>query len=107
MLKQKLSPPVLTKTEWLAVTVAIRDVVSTSCTFPKAQGWLARNLAWLFGTDAVVEASSPPADARTEALRRFICTIQRQREVDEDLVAPLLGQGFTRAQVDAIAMVTA
>jgi hypothetical protein len=91
---------VLTRVEWQAVTVALRDAERGhgAKSRPGAAGRLWR---WLTGA----EPPRPLADPRLEAVRRFVWAARRQGGRACELVPELLGFGFTPAQVEAIARV--
>jgi hypothetical protein len=50
---------------------------------------------------------TPPADAKLEAVRAFVCETSRQRRVAERYVPALLDHGFTSPQVAALALLSA
>ena len=107
MLMQKLSVPTLTRTEWKVVSIAIQDALARSCGASGPKGKFRRRLSAIYRSLTGIEPRRPLADRRLEALRRFVCATQRSGRVDDVLVEPLVELGFTRAQIDAIAMLTA
>jgi hypothetical protein len=95
----------LSKTEWAAVTVALRDAERCGCSpaMDAAPGRLTRAWRWLSGA----EAPRPLADPRLDAVRRFVCAARRQGGRVRDMVPELLGFGFSPAQVEALRRVAA
>ena len=81
----------LSRTEWAAVTVALRDAERCGCGAVKAPGRLDRVRRWLTG----MEAPRPLADPRLDAVRRFVCAARRQGGRALDMVPELLGFGFS------------
>jgi hypothetical protein len=107
MLKQTLSAPSLSRSEWQAVSIALADAQATSCLATAPEGTLRAKLGRLYHTITGNEPRRPLADPRLETLRRFVCATRRLRRVAEEMVPNLIAQGYNRAQIDAIAMLSA
>jgi hypothetical protein len=95
--------PMLSTQEWRAVRVAFNDAADTACIATREPGRLSRLFTALTG----IEAKKPLADPRLETLRHFVCATRRTRKPAADLVPALIDQGFNRAQIDALAMLSA
>jgi hypothetical protein len=95
--------PVLSQTEWAAVSVAFQDAAACGCTAARATekpSLLGRVADTLFGA----RRPTPLADPRLEAIRQFVCTTRRQRQPATHLVPVLADHGFNPAQIEAIAL---
>jgi hypothetical protein len=95
--------PNLSEREWLEVAAALRTANACGCTTPlpgERMGWMTRLRNGLLG---------PPRepDPRLDAIRRFACGTYRRRAPAEALVDDLTRQGFSLAQIDAIALLSA
>lgn len=93
--------PVLSSSEWAAVSVALKDAQRCGCTAEPANaspGALRRAVRFIFGS----RRPTPLADPRLEAIRRFVCASSRRRDPVDGLAAPLAEHGFSTAQIDAI-----
>jgi hypothetical protein len=96
------SQPQLSRSEWQAVSIALKDAANCGCASSKAPGPLGRIYRALTGN----QPSRPLADARLEAIRSFVCTTRRSRKPAQDLAPVLRDQGFSPAQVDALALLS-
>lgn len=99
----RLTPPVLSQTEWAAVSVAFQDAAACGCVAVSATArpsMLGRITDALFGS----RRPTPLADPRLEAIRAFVCTTRRQRRPAANLVPVLADHGFNPAQIEAIAL---
>lgn len=95
--------PKLDQREWHAIAIALRDAESPSCrTHSEPLSFGARLLRLLTG----IEPRRPLADPRLEALRQYVCSLRRTRREPEDAARELLELGYSRAQLDAINMLT-
>jgi hypothetical protein len=102
MTTDQITPPHLSSTEWKVVATAYND--AESYRFAPARPSLVRKaIDKLTGHHSEL----PVADPRRETLRRFVCTVRRTRRSDEGLVPDLIALGFNRAQVDALALLSA
>jgi hypothetical protein len=97
------SAPALSHTEWRAVSVALNDAADIRCGVVDKPGRLSR----LFTTLTGVEHKRPLADPRLETLRRFVCQTRATRTEASELVPALIEQGFNRAQIAALALLSA
>ena len=97
-----LAAPALSRREWQAVAIALNDAAAKGCNAPR-RGLLARLYTMLTGN----EPRRPLADDRLETIRRFVCATRRRHAVANDLAPVLEAQGFSRAQLDAIALLAA
>lgn len=96
--------PRLSRIEWQAVAVGLKDAARCGCGRPPAPRSLGRRLSRLL---TGIEAPTPLADPRLEAVRNFVCATQRQRRPAEEYAPALLEQGFSRAQIEALALLSA
>jgi hypothetical protein len=95
--------PSLSEREWLEVAAALRKANACGCAAPlpgERVGLMTRLRNALSG---------PPRepDPRLDAIRRFACGTYRRRAPAEALVDDLTRQGFSLAQIDAIALLSA
>jgi len=98
--------PSLNNLEWNTVTLALKDAERGAWVEIEGDGFrarLGRFYARLTGNAPV----SPLADPRLDTLRRFVDATRRTRRVAEQFVPAMIAQGFNRAQVDAIALLSA
>lgn len=96
------SQPNLSRSEWQAVSIAFNDAAQCGCVSSREPGLLGRLYTRLTGN----EGRKPLADPRLEALRSFVCSTRRTRKPAEGLAAELTAQGFSPAQVDALALLS-
>ncbi|MDN4630787.1 hypothetical protein QCD71_04620 [Sphingomonas sp. PsM26] len=95
--------PSLSEREWLEVAAALRKANACGCAAPlpgERVGWMTRLRHALSGAAGEV-------DPRLEAIRRFACGSYRRQAPAEALVDDLTRQGFSLAQIDAIALLSA
>lgn len=97
-----LAEPTLSRSEWHAVSIALKDAAALGCSAAKP-GIFGKLYTVLTGN----ERRRPLADQRLEAIRQYVCATRRHHPVANDLVPALEAQGFSRAQLDAIAMLAA
>lgn len=97
-----IAPPALSNAEWHAVSIALNDAATYRCASGAKQGWLGRFFTLLTG----IEPQRPLADPRLETIRRFVCAQRRKPEVAERMVPELEAQGLSRAQVEALALLS-
>lgn len=93
--------PVLSGSEWAAVSVALRDAQRCGCAAEAANtrpGALRRAVRFVFGS----RRPTPLADPRLEAIRRFVCASNRRRGPVDGLAALLAEHGFSTAQINAL-----
>jgi hypothetical protein len=94
--------PTLSRSEWQAVSIAFKDAAHCGCSSAREPGTLRKIYSALTGN----KPPRPLADDRLEAIRSFVCTTRRSRKPAEDLVPVLRNQGFSPAQVDALALLS-
>lgn len=102
MTTDRNTAPALSRSEWKAVATAY-DEAEAYRLAPVRSSLLRTAIDRLTGTRTELRT----ADPRREALSRFVCTVRRTRRADERLVPELLGFGFNRAQVEALALLSA
>lgn len=95
--------PMLTRAEWQAVSIALKDADHCGRVETRPLGRLSRLWTALTGN----EPPRPLADPRLEALRRYVCAIRRRARQADAYVVELLDFGFNRAQLDAIRLLSA
>jgi hypothetical protein len=97
----------LSRTEWMAVSVALRDAADCGCALPPEPGSL-RDRAGRIGRALLGrQPRTALADPRLEALRQFVCETRSRRRPALEHAGALAEQGFTRAQITALAMLSA
>lgn len=97
-----IAPPALSRDEWRAVSIALNDAAGHGCASGERRGLLGRLYTALTGN----EPKRPLADARLETIRRFVCAMRRQPRIARTLVPELEAQGFSHAQVEALALLS-
>jgi len=104
MLLHPIPVPKLSPVEWHAIAIALRDAdASTLCPSSKASSHWNRVVDFLLAR----RRPMPLADPRLEALRQFVCATRRRRDVADDMVPSMLEQGYSRSQIEAIALLSA
>ncbi|QJU59642.1 hypothetical protein HL653_19475 [Sphingomonas sp. AP4-R1] len=94
--------PTLSRSEWQAVSIAFNDAARCGCVATREPGALRKIYARLTGH----HGPRPLANERLEAIRSFVCSTRRSRKPAEALVPVLHDQGFSPAQVDALALLS-
>lgn len=94
--------PSLSRSEWQAVSIAFNDAANCGCVATREPGRLQKLYSALTGN----VPPRPLADERLEAIRSFVCSTRRSRKPAEALVPVLRDQGFSPAQVDALALLS-
>ena len=99
-----IAQPRLNDGEWRDVRATLSAIADCGCgeASPKPQkpGRLSALISALAGPPRATAALS----AREDAVRRFVCETGRFRHIAEAHVPHLIAHGFSRAQIDAIAM---
>lgn len=103
----ELTTPRLSRAEWQAVSIALKDAADCGCAVAPEQGTLRARIARIYGAITGAEARTPLADARLEAIRRFVCETRRTRRAAERHVPDLFAQGFSSDQIAALALLSA
>jgi hypothetical protein len=98
--------PSLNHTEWLAVAVAINDAAKDYWIWTPPRTGVGAKLRELY-THLTGNAPLPRlANPRLDILHRFVNETRRHRRIAEPLVPDMIAQGFNRAQVEAIALLS-
>ena len=97
-----LASPSLTRSEWQAVSIALNDAASTTCASGETPGLLGKLYVALTGN----QPKRPLADPRLETIRRFVCASRRHLQAAETIAPELEAQGFSHAQVEALALLS-
>jgi hypothetical protein len=96
------SPPRLSRTEWSVVALALVEARKRDCSIPPRPGsfraYAQRAAELLIGT----QRSPGLANAKLEAVRRFVCETRRRRRAAEEFIPELLDHGFNAAQIEAL-----
>ncbi len=95
------APPSLSQSEWHAVSIALNDATSHRAVACRP-GLLGRLYQAITGN----APQRPLADPRLETLRRFVWASRRRPECAEKLAPELEAQGFSHAQVEALALLS-
>jgi hypothetical protein len=96
------APPSLSQSEWHAVSIALNDATHYRTVSNRKAGLLGRLYRMLTGN----EPQRPLADPRLETIRRFVWASRRRPECAEKLAPELEAQGFSHAQVEALALLS-
>lgn len=99
--------PKLSRIEWQAVSIGLQDATQCGCGDLPKPGSLRSGLSRLTRMLTGIEGPRPFADPRLEAVRNFVCATQRHRRPADEFAPALLDQGFSRAQIDALALLSA
>lgn len=99
--------PELSAAEWMVVSLAFKDAADCGCAIPPEPGSVRDRIGRLRRALFGGERTKTLADARLEALRRFVCTTRVTRRPAEQYAGDLATQGFSRAQIDALALLSA
>jgi hypothetical protein len=102
-----IATPRLSQEEWLPVQEALAAVADCGCGEGLGAGSRSRLARWI---DALVGSKAEPAPALPEELRPmrdFLCETGRTGRLAERHVGTLHAQGFTRPQIEALALLGA
>ena len=97
--------PSLDPVEWRAVAIALQDADRAAWLAPEGNSLRSR-LGHLYTRLTGTTPVPPLADPRLDTLRRFVHATRRTRAMAEPLVPAMMAQGFNRAQVEAIALLS-
>ncbi len=103
-----IATPRLSPAEWQDVQAALSAVANCGCAPPAAAGTLRSRIA-----HAVDSLIGPKKDgpveltAQLSPVRDFLCETGRSRRIAERHVPTLAAQGFSRAQIEALALLGA
>jgi hypothetical protein len=106
MAQQIRKQPKLTRVEWQAVAVALRDADKRRPAARAAnerEGRVASVLRWLTG----IETPTPLADPRLDAVRRFVWAARSHSRNVLELAPELMRFGYSPAQIEALRLVAA
>jgi hypothetical protein len=96
----------LTDAEWQAVRIALADAQDHGA-FDSGDGMVIGAFVGLYRLFTGHQPRRPLANPRLERLRHFVCAARRRRAIAEELVPELLDLGYSRAQLQAAAMLSA
>ncbi len=103
-----IATPRLSPAEWQDVRATLTAMADCGCTPPPPAGSLRARLARaadaLIGGKAAVRSELP---ARLHVVRDFLCESGRSRRIADHYLDALTAQGFSRAQIDALALLGA
>jgi len=102
-----ISPPDLSPGEWQGVRQALAALAGTHCIEPASPESLRDRVGRIVDALAGRAPHRNPLSPRQRALREFLCESGRTRRIAEDLVPTLGDHGFTRAQIEAMALLGA
>jgi hypothetical protein len=91
--------PDLSPTEWMDVRQALDGLTDRGCS---ERGRLGHIVHAVLGHD-----EPAPLSPRQQAIRAFLCKSGRDGRIAEDHVSALDAYGFTRAQIEAMALIAA
>lgn len=103
----KIATPTLTPTEWQEVKQTLNDISACGCADAPRSGSIRDRIGKAI--DAVTGHERVPVTlpSRLDAVRRFTCESGRLGRIAQSHVPTLAAQGFSRAQIDAIALLGA
>ena len=99
--------PKLSRIEWQAVSIGLRDAATCGCGDRPRSGSFGIRLSRLWRMLTGIDGARTLADPRLEALRNFVCASQRHRRPADEYAPALEAQGYNRAQIEAIALLSA
>lgn len=102
-----IATPDLSPREWAGVRQALATVSEARCAEPPAPGSLRDRFGRVVDALAGREPQRASLSPRQRAIRDFLCESGRSRRIAEDLVPTLGDHGFTRAQIEAMALLGA
>lgn len=102
-----IAPPSLTAAEWQDVRQMLSEVAACDCGGIPRAGSTRDRIGRAFHALTGHPHKTVVLPSRVEAVRRFICASGRIGRVAQDHVPTLAGQGFSHAQIDAIALLGA
>ncbi|QGP81200.1 hypothetical protein [Sphingobium sp. CAP-1] len=103
-----IATPQLSFAEWQDVQAALNAVADCGCTQPSAAGSFRSRIG--HAVDALIgpkKAAVAPLPAHLRPVRDFLCETGRTRKIAERHVPSLSAQGFSRAQIEALALLGA
>lgn len=104
-----IATPRLSAAEWQHVRSTLSAVADCGCGEPAAAGSLRSRIG--HAVDALIGAKKTATPAqlptRLHPVRDFLCETGRTRQLAERHVPTLAAQGFSRAQIEALALLGA
>ncbi|MDO7836805.1 hypothetical protein Q4610_17290 [Sphingobium sp. HBC34] len=103
-----IATPQLNPAEWQDVRATLNAVADCGCAEPAVAGSLRSRLGHAIG--ALIgpkKAASAPLPVHLRPVRDFLCETGRTRRLAERHVPSLSAQGFSRAQIEALALLGA
>lgn len=103
-----IATPRLSPVEWQDVQAALNAVADCGCTEPAQSGSLRSRIA--HAIDAMIgrKKDAPTVlPVHLRPVRDFLCETGRTRRLAEHHIPTLAAQGFSRAQIDALALLGA
>lgn len=99
-----ISTPELSAAEWSSVKATLSAVVGHGYGKPPSQGSVRRRVGRI--VDALIGADSRLQElpAQFHAVRDFLSESSRTRRLAEDHIPTLSAQGYSRAQIEALAL---
>ncbi len=102
-----IATPDLSPQEWSGVRQALDTVADCGCGEPPVPGSLRDRIGWAVDALAGREHRVPDLSPYQRAIRDFLCESGRARMIAEQHVPTLDSYGFTRAQIEAMALIAA
>jgi hypothetical protein len=103
-----IATPQLSPAEWQDVQATLSAVADCGCGEPAAAGSLRSRIG--HAVDALIgpkKTLPTPLPARLHPVRDFLCETGRTRQLAERHIPTLAAQGFSRAQIEALALLGA
>lgn len=103
-----IATPQLSPAEWQDVRATLSAVADCGCAEPAAAGSLRSRIG--HAVDALIgpkTAAPAPLPVHLRPVRDFLCETGRTRRLAERHVPSLSAQGFSRAQIEALALLGA
>jgi hypothetical protein len=103
-----IATPHLSATEWQDVRSALSAVADCGCGEVVSAGWLRARIG--HAVDVLIgpaKAVPAPLSAQLRPVREFLCETGRTRRIAERHIPTLTAQGFSRAQIHALALLGA
>ncbi|HEX7852788.1 MAG TPA: hypothetical protein VF503_03745 [Sphingobium sp.] len=102
-----IATPELSPVEWNGVRQALGAVVDCGCGDPPASGSVRDRIGRVFHILSGHEHITVELSPEQRAIRDFLCDSGRVGRIAEEHVPTLNSYGFTRAQIEAMALVAA
>lgn len=102
----KIPTPRLSRPEWAAVSLALIEADTGAGAPAPEPGSFRAHVDRAMRLFTGIERPPGLANPRLEAVRRFVCATRRRRRPAEEYVPELIAQGFSRTQIDALALLS-